>query len=91
MITLLVYITYSYVYEKHTSCTYTENDSTLMGSIYIQVFNFHDDFWMNIIFAYKTCILYYFCFKRKITIRASYSSILYQYSCKCEWEINMTG
>ena len=87
----MVYITYSFVHGKNILCTFIENDNTLMVGICIQVFNFHDVLWMNIIFAYTTCILYSFSLKGKIKFRASYSLIFYQYNYECEWQVNITG
>ena len=52
----MVHITNRYVHRKHKSHAFIENDNSLMVSIYIQVFNFHDDLSMNTIVAYKTCI-----------------------------------
>ena len=86
----MVYITYSYAHGYHISCTFIENANTLMVSICIQVLNLHGDLWMNIIFAYKTCILYSYSFKGKITFRASYSFIFYQV-IMAGWQVNMPG
>ena len=52
----LFFVQIRYDHRKYKLCAFIENDNTLMVSIYIHVFNLHDDLWINIIFAYKTCI-----------------------------------